>query len=366
MSGSRAHDATYVTVADERFFLGAVALVNSLRLSGNPEPIVVMDAGLSSAQRALLSDVCDVRPLPVDQRGAHQTFLKPAVMLELSGTAVWIDSDIIVTDRLEPILADAASGRICAFPDGAPENHARRVDEWVTLLGLGAELRPQVYVNAGFLAFRVDLWDGVVRRWWDLCDRVRVERSRFPHLPDTDARLAHPFAYLDQDVLNGLLMSEVERESIHLLDWRAAGVADIRGSIRVVDVQRLRCQHGDVPTVLLHDWLHPKPWFPDARGRFLLDKNGSYYDAYEELMARLLTSDDAPVRVPSRDVPVWLRTGRMARLARRGPRRAREVALGALERLPEPVERWGTALGRAVTGSARAHRSTPDGTPPSP
>ena len=229
------HDATYVTVADEKFFLGAVALVNSLRLSGNPEPIVVMDAGLSPAQRALLSDACDVRPLPVDQRGAHQTFLKPAVMLELSGTAVWIDSDIIVTDRLEPILAQAASGKICAFPDGAPENHGRRVDEWVTLLGLGAELRPQVYVNAGFLAFRVDLWDGVVRRWWDLCDRVRVERSRSSAPARHRCQARHPFAYLDQDVLNGILMSEVEPESIHLLDWRAAGVADVRGSIRVVE-----------------------------------------------------------------------------------------------------------------------------------
>jgi hypothetical protein len=47
-------DTTFFTVADERFFTGAVCLLNSLRLSGNDAELVILDAGLTTSQRERL------------------------------------------------------------------------------------------------------------------------------------------------------------------------------------------------------------------------------------------------------------------------------------------------------------------------
>ena len=41
--------------ATQRYFLGAVAMINSLRLNGHREPIYLLDAGLSDDQRQLLA-----------------------------------------------------------------------------------------------------------------------------------------------------------------------------------------------------------------------------------------------------------------------------------------------------------------------
>ncbi len=46
--------AAFYCVADERYFLGAVGLINSLRLVGHTEPIFLLDCGLTAAQRELL------------------------------------------------------------------------------------------------------------------------------------------------------------------------------------------------------------------------------------------------------------------------------------------------------------------------
>src|SRR2546427_8322912 len=45
---------SFYCVADERYFLGAVALINSLRLVGHRERIVLLDCGLNEDQRDLL------------------------------------------------------------------------------------------------------------------------------------------------------------------------------------------------------------------------------------------------------------------------------------------------------------------------
>ena len=45
-------DYTFYTVADARFWLGAVALVNSLRLVGHKEPVVVLDLGTRTSTAA--------------------------------------------------------------------------------------------------------------------------------------------------------------------------------------------------------------------------------------------------------------------------------------------------------------------------
>ena len=47
-------DSTYYTIANAPFFPGLVALLNSLRLSGNAGELVVLDRGLEEEQRELL------------------------------------------------------------------------------------------------------------------------------------------------------------------------------------------------------------------------------------------------------------------------------------------------------------------------
>jgi hypothetical protein len=302
--------ATYVTLSDERFFLGTVALVNSLRLTGNDDPIVVIDAGLRPEQRMRLAGACELRQLAPPDDQVLPAFLKPAaIALGLDGTTVLVDGDMIVTDSLRPMVAAAQAGRICLLPDGPPRLQGRRFASWVDTLGLTAELRPQPYVNSGLIALRADGWARVLERWRELCEAVSRERSRLPHAIADDAADAHPFAYLDQDVLNAILMSEVAPERIHILDWQLAGVPEREDTTRIVDAERLHCENAHGRTMLLHHWVHPKPWFPGAHSHLR-------YAPYDELLARLLTADDVPVRLRPAEVPPWMRRGPVPHLMR--------------------------------------------------
>ena len=114
---------TYYTVSDRNYFLGTVALFNSLRLTGNLQPVVVLDMGFTERQRALLSEHAKVIDPP--EHPTHPFLLKPYPSLcDLSGTAIVIDSDVIVTGSLDEIFSAAEDGFICAFPDG-PETRTR-------------------------------------------------------------------------------------------------------------------------------------------------------------------------------------------------------------------------------------------------
>jgi hypothetical protein len=52
LSGPEPSTAFYC-VASRLYFLGAVGLVNSLRLVGHEEPVFLLDCGLTEGQRAL-------------------------------------------------------------------------------------------------------------------------------------------------------------------------------------------------------------------------------------------------------------------------------------------------------------------------
>ena len=45
----------FYCVSSDAYFLGAVGMINSLRLQGHDEPVYVMDCGLSAPRRELLS-----------------------------------------------------------------------------------------------------------------------------------------------------------------------------------------------------------------------------------------------------------------------------------------------------------------------
>src|SRR3954466_9810076 len=85
-------DVRFFTIADADYYLGLVALVNSLRLHGHTDPISVLDVGLTEAQRSEISAECDVVRLP---SGAPRNpwLLHPLVcQLQLAETTVYIDS----------------------------------------------------------------------------------------------------------------------------------------------------------------------------------------------------------------------------------------------------------------------------------
>lgn len=316
-SGAVRPHPTYVTVTDAAYFLGTVALVNSLRLTGNAGPVVVVDAGLSAPQRERLSAACDVRPARGMGDDVIPLYLKPSVAeLGLDGLVVLLDSDMIVTGRLEPLCGPAEGGRLCAFADS---DAGRRFDEWRPALGIEAPLREQAYVNTGFLAFRIDRWARTMARWQRLCDEGHDLRPAIPWGADApELIVSEPFLWGDQDILNAILMSETPADSIHVLPPELVGVPHwphyAKGA-KLVDRRTLRVTENGTPLAVLHYWDHPKPWLPAARSQLA-------FAAYVESMARLLAADDVAIRLPSSAVPEWLRSGLVGQLSRRWQRRS--------------------------------------------
>ena len=303
----------YVTLTDERFFIGTVALVNSLRLTENGHDILIVDAGLRSDQRDRLAAVADVRRLENCGSQVLPPFLKPrALMSAPMGTLVFLDSDMIVTASLESTAIAAAEGRICVLPDGPPRHHTRRFeDAWTKRLHLRRPLREQPYINSGFIALDSSRWVGLLERWIELCAEVSESRSLLPHSIPMHEADVHPFAYLDQDVLNAILMSEVDESAVVIGDWHRAGVPEPEDTTRIVERLSLQCQSDRATsTMLLHHFSRPKPWFAEARGCLM-------YEPYDELLVRLLTGPDLTIVLPPDAIPVWLRRGPVRRIERR-------------------------------------------------
>ena len=196
--------ARFFTVADAPYFAGTVALFNSLRLTGHEHELVVLDRGLAEHQREALRKHVTLYELP-RERFVHPYLVKPfPALMELQGVVVLVDSDMIVTTALEPILERAAGGKICAFP-----NHYsalwRRFDEWSEIFGLAAPLRSEIYLNSGFVAVSVDHWPALFRRWWEACEQIEIhlESGGDPELVDQP----------DQDALNAILRARSPRGS---------------------------------------------------------------------------------------------------------------------------------------------------------
>ena len=103
------------TIGDSRYFLGVVALCNSLRLTGNVMPLTLLDVGLTPEQRRLLEPQCDVRSLP---RNPYPYLQKTEILQHATASVVvYLDSDIIVAGSLDEAVRDAASGRVVACTD---------------------------------------------------------------------------------------------------------------------------------------------------------------------------------------------------------------------------------------------------------
>jgi hypothetical protein len=288
----------FFTISDSRFFVGTVALLNSIRLTGHDADLVVLDRGLTESQRERLSAHAIMFELPAEM-GSDPYLVKPfPALMPFDGIVVLVDSDMVVTDALDPILAKAAAGSICMFPD-PPGDYWRWFSEWQDIFELRAPLRRQPYLNAGFLAVSTAHWPALFQRWWDVCALIPERRSSLPglrHTPDSQ----HPLSQLDQDAINAILMSEVPAEKLEALppyEW------DLRRVV-VEDSESLVCVSGRYRRrqPLLHRHNAPKVWQSDGWQRVRPD-------AYVQLLPRLLFAADLPLRLTPDCVPLWIRPG---------------------------------------------------------
>ena len=270
-------------------------MINSLRLSGNRGEVVVVDGGMTDSQRAQLAGVATVVDPPSEVAGTHALAVKPSVyLLAPKGVVVLIDSDMIVTRKLDDFVDRAAGGQVVAFPDHHSK-HDRWFAEWRELFDLAAVPRHQLYVNAGLVALSVERWPDFLERWYRAARGIPPERIQ---KDPSDAAWA-----ADQDALNAILMSEVAPEDVWIGPaWESIHPDGLR-KVEIVDERTLECRYEGKPTAVLHFSLYPKPWDPKGWRRITRD------NAFVKLMPRVLFGDDLAVRTEEKKLPLWARPG---------------------------------------------------------
>jgi hypothetical protein len=320
---------TFFTVGDERFFPGVVCLLNSLRLSGNDVRLVILDLGLTDQQRRRLSPHVQLVDAPPEVR-EQPVLLKPfAHLLDPQGTVVMIDSDMIVTRPLDPVLELADAGSVCLFGD--PDD--RWFAEWEEAFGLSAPPRRQGYLNAGFIALSTHHWPKLLGRFWEACRRIPDDALR-----GAGGAYEQPFWNADQDAINALLMSEVSADAVVELPPVESPSPDELDDVTIVDERTLACEHRGHRPYLLHYWGGPKPWQPQAWMR-------ATDNAYVRLMPRVLFAPDVPVRMRPAELPIWLRPGLAGRASLAVLSAVNRGARVVLARIPPGARR---RLARAI------------------
>ena len=295
--------AAFYCVADERYFLGAVGLVNSLRLLGHDEPIRVLDCGLTGGQRRLLGAEAEVLPAPGE---TPPWLLKTVAPLAAPARAMFlIDTDIVATRSLRPLIERSLDGGVVVFADRID----RWVPEWGELLGLGpARRRP--YVSSAALCAGGERGRELLRH---LAHHQRVVEFDRTYWRANEP--GYPFTYADQDVLNAILATGDEAERVEVLEARLAPTPPFPG-LRVRDVATLACAYADgTEPYLVHHHV-ARPWLEQTE-----------HGVYTRLLRRLLLRDDVAIRVDEREIPEWLRSG-----ARAWARRVRHDARARLRR----------------------------------
>ena len=320
--GSGRGNAAFYCVSDDRFFLGAVGLINSLRLQGHAEPIFVLDCGLTPAQRELLAPEVTIVPGPTDTPPYLLKTIAP--LRHPADVMVLIDADMIATRSLAELIEQASGGRVVAFRN----DRDRFVPAWGELLDLGP-VRRRPYVSVGLVFLGGSVGAEVLRLMDDRQRSVDFELTWYgKRVPD------YPFLYPEQDVLNAILCTRVEGDRIATLDHRLAATPPYR-ELRLLDRSALRCAYGDgAEPYVLHQFVR-KPWLEPM-----------YHGIYPRLLARLLLAEDVAIRVPDAEVPLRMRDGVRARLER--------WVVNALD-----LGRWylRERLGRSIAGRVQARWS---------
>jgi hypothetical protein len=287
-------EAAFYCVCDSRYFLGAVGMLNSLRVLGHREPLYVLDCGLTPAQREILEPHVTLVPGPSDVPPYMLKTIAP--LRHPSPTMVLIDTDVIVTRPLTDLIETAAGGRVVGFRNFSD----RFFPEWGSLLDLGTPRR-RPYISVSLVLLGGELGSEVMRLLDDRQRRVDFDDSLYGrNLPD------YPFTYPEQDVLNAVIATRQEAEPLVAINSRGEVVPPFEG-LSLVDARSLRCADEDgTEPYFLHHFMDHKPWLEATEP-----------GVYSRLLTRLLVADDVAVRVPKRQVPLRLREGLPAALERK-------------------------------------------------
>ena len=303
-------EAAFYCVADSRYFLGAVGLINSLRLVGHDERVYVLDCGLSAQQRALLEAEATIVEGPTDL--APQVLKTIAPLAHPAATMVLIDTDMIVIRPITDLIATAAAGRVV----GGSAELDRFCPEWEQLLELGpVQRRP--YISTGLVVCGGALGQELIRLVDERKHLVDFELS-FWRRNEAGYALVHA----DQDLINGVLAARAGEEEIVAFDPRLSACPPFEG-LAVVDLDSLRCAYADgTEPYVVHHWL-TKPWLePTEDG------------VYSRLLRRLLNGGDVAIEVPDAEIPTRFRSG-----LRAFAERTRIDTAVRMRRLREPAKR---------------------------
>jgi hypothetical protein len=281
-------NAAFYCVADARYFLGAVGLVNSLRVLGHDEPVFLLDCGLTDVQRGLLAAEVELIEAPADM---PPTLLKAVAPLERpADVMVLLDTDLVVTRPLTELVESAAEGNVVAFSKGVE----RWVEGWGDVLDLG-EVPRRNYLDFALLCLSAPVGTPVLELLGERQDRIDFERTMWGSHDE-----GYELLYADQDVFNAILAARVSAERTVVLDPRLAPVPPFEG-LSVADERTLRCTYDDgVEPYVVHHFI-VKPWLEPT-----------HHGVYSQLLRRLLTADDVAIRVPEAMVPLRLRRGPLA------------------------------------------------------
>jgi hypothetical protein len=286
------------TATDSRFFVGTVALLNSLRLTGSDWEIVAFDGGLTREQRQRLAPHMRIESRPEHAATGVGSGKDLVATVATEGVAVWIDSDIVMLRPFDDLIAAARQGSVCAAPDA--DGFRRFRTEWQEHFDLRAPLRRRTYVNAGFFVLSVDEWPGLLRRFADLSPKV-PEDVVFAGDKDDN-----PLWAGDQDLLNALMMSEFRHVDLKALEkgemmWShgPAVQAGARGA------QSPGAEAAGAR--MIHFAWTPKPWQSGGWKR---------REAPVATLRRYLFGDGLVVTLAPGDVPLWLRPDRVGHATR--------------------------------------------------
>lgn len=162
-------------VANARHFVGAVALLNSLRLVGHDEPFRLVDAGLTDEQRLLLAGHVELLPAPDGVPPVHLAPYGPRQ--RPADVQIVLDADIIVTRPLTELISSGRRGKVLGFVNDPP-NHDRFFRDWGPALGIGP-LHRRPYLNAGQFVLPGAMNDRLLDRWIEGQERIGVAGTRY-------------------------------------------------------------------------------------------------------------------------------------------------------------------------------------------
>lgn len=200
----------FYSVASSGHFLGLVALLNSLRLTGNDAPLFVADCGLTDIQRERLEP--HVVLVEVEDQGSPHLAKWVAPLAHPAEVSVLLDTDVIALCSLDPLVS-AAQHRPVVFAD--PLWHRFDVN-WGHLLGLG-QLRRGTYFNSGVIALPA-------RRTAELLPVV----AKAQRCIDTDKTWInagppdYAFHFGDQDVWNAVFSAHLPPNELLVFEQRLA------------------------------------------------------------------------------------------------------------------------------------------------